>query len=149
MPHKGLNKNVFKVYLLLRWYLLIHWNREKKIINCCSTWIIHDFFQWIHENMKIFLWLSNPILQKFIRRSSRPEVFLIKGVLEMWSKFTGEHLCRGVISIKLLCVFDFPLTRFKFCTHTIVQKFSSHWKFWISSYFILSNGDLDPLFLFV
>ena len=34
-------------------------------------------------------------------RSSRPEVFLIKGVLKICSKFTGEHLSRRVISIKL------------------------------------------------
>ena len=35
-------------------------------------------------------------------RSSRPQVFLRKGVLEICSKFTGEHPCRSVISIKLL-----------------------------------------------
>ena len=34
-------------------------------------------------------------------RSSRPEVFLRKGVLKIY-KFTGEHPCRSVISIKLL-----------------------------------------------
>ena len=34
-------------------------------------------------------------------RSSRPEVFLGKGVLKICSKFTGEHPCRSVISIKL------------------------------------------------
>ena len=33
----------------------------------------------------------------------RPEVFLEKGVLKICSKFTGEHRCRSVISIKLLC----------------------------------------------
>ena len=38
-------------------------------------------------------------------RSSRPEVFLGKGVLEKCSKFTGEHPCRSAISIKLLCNF--------------------------------------------
>ena len=37
--------------------------------------------------------------------SSRPEVFLRKGVLKICSKFTGEHPCRSVISIKLLCNF--------------------------------------------
>ena len=37
------------------------------------------------------------------RRSSRPEVFLGKGVLKIFSKFTGEHPCRSAISIKLLC----------------------------------------------
>ena len=36
------------------------------------------------------------------KRSSRPEVFLRKGVLIICSKFTGEHPCRIVISIKLL-----------------------------------------------
>ena len=35
-------------------------------------------------------------------RSSHPEVFLVKGVLKMCSKFTWEHSCRSVISIKLL-----------------------------------------------
>ena len=38
-------------------------------------------------------------------RSSHPEVFLEKGVLKICSKFTGEHRCRSVISIKLLCNF--------------------------------------------
>ena len=35
-------------------------------------------------------------------RSSRPEIFLRKCVLKISSKFTGEHPCRSVISIKLL-----------------------------------------------
>ena len=34
-------------------------------------------------------------------RSSPPEVFLGKGLLKICSKFTGEHPCRSVISIKL------------------------------------------------
>ena len=38
-------------------------------------------------------------------RSSHPEVFLSKGVLKICSKFTGEHPCQSVISIKLLCNF--------------------------------------------
>ena len=38
-------------------------------------------------------------------RSSHPEVFLSKSVLRRWSKFTGEHPCRSVISIKLVCNF--------------------------------------------
>ena len=38
-------------------------------------------------------------------RSSHPEVFLVKGILKICSKFTGEHLCRSAISIKLLCNF--------------------------------------------
>ena len=30
-------------------------------------------------------------------------MFLVIGVLKICSKFTGEHLCQSVISIKLLC----------------------------------------------
>ena len=41
--------------------------------------------------------------QEFDRtfRSSRPEVFLRKGVLKICSKFAEEHPSRSVISIKL------------------------------------------------
>ena len=49
-------------------------------------------------------------------RSSRSEVFLVKGVLKICSKFTGEHPCRSVIStskvyVKLLKLFYFLLTQ--------------------------------------
>ena len=40
-----------------------------------------------------------------IFRSCHPEVFLGKGVLKIYSKFTGEHPCQSAISIKLLCNF--------------------------------------------
>ena len=36
-------------------------------------------------------------------RNRHPEVFLRKVVLKIYSKFTGEHPCRSVISIQLLC----------------------------------------------
>ena len=36
-----------------------------------------------------------------IFRNSRPELFLVKGVLKIYSKFTGEHPCRSATSIKL------------------------------------------------
>ena len=39
-------------------------------------------------------------------RSSHPEVFIGRGVLKICSKFTGEHPCLSVISIKLLCNFN-------------------------------------------
>ena len=38
-------------------------------------------------------------------RSSPPEVFLGKGVLKIWSKFTWEQPCQCSISIYLLCNF--------------------------------------------
>ena len=34
-------------------------------------------------------------------KTSCPEVFFRKGVLKMWSQFTGEHPCRSTISITL------------------------------------------------
>ena len=36
-----------------------------------------------------------------MNRSTHPEVFVGKGVLIIYSKFTGEHPCRSAISIKL------------------------------------------------
>ena len=38
--------------------------------------------------------------------SSRPEVFLKKGMLKICRKFTGENPCRSVISIKLQSSFS-------------------------------------------
>ena len=38
-------------------------------------------------------------------RSSRSEVYLGKVVMKLYSKFTGEHRCKSVIPIKLLCNF--------------------------------------------
>ena len=38
-------------------------------------------------------------------RSSHPVVFLLKLVLKISNKYAGEHPCRRVISIKLLCNF--------------------------------------------
>ena len=36
-----------------------------------------------------------------IYKSSPPEVFLVKGVLKICSKFTGEHPCQSVISLEI------------------------------------------------
>ena len=52
----------------------------------------------MQTNQKIFNFLRS-------YRNSRPEVFLREVVLKICSKFTGEHPCRSVISIKLLCKF--------------------------------------------
>ena len=37
-------------------------------------------------------------------QKSRPEVFLRKGVLKICSKFTWEHPCQSVVSVKLLWI---------------------------------------------
>ena len=52
--------------------------------------------------MWIYLWYG---LDSPIARSSPPWMFLGKGFPKICRKFTGRHLCRGVISIKLLCNF--------------------------------------------
>ena len=41
--------------------------------------------------------------QAAIIRSSHQDVFLGKGVLKIYSKFTVEHPCQSMISIQLLC----------------------------------------------
>ena len=46
-------------------------------------------------------WFTKNNNRKRKSRSSYPEVFLVKGVLKMCSKFTVEHSCRSTISIKL------------------------------------------------
>ena len=45
-------------------------------------------------------------------RSSHPDVFLVKGVLKICSKFTSEHPCRSAISIKLQSNLNFPVWTF-------------------------------------
>ena len=48
--------------------------------------------------MKFFVFAK---ITDIFLRSSRSDVFLVEGVLKICSKFTGEHPCRNVISIKL------------------------------------------------
>ena len=46
-----------------------------------------------------------PPERRAIHRNSHPDVFLRKSVMKICSKFTGEHPCRNVFSIKEhLCV---------------------------------------------
>ena len=40
------------------------------------------------------------MIYKLKSKSSHPEVFLVRGVLNICNKFTGEHSCRSAISIK-------------------------------------------------
>ena len=49
--------------------------------------------------------LQDVLEDKKLFKSSGPQVFLGKGVLNICSKFTGDHPCRSAISIKLLCNF--------------------------------------------
>ena len=56
------------------------------------------------RNLKVVVdsgWFTRNNNRKRKSRSSYPEVSLVKGVLKICSKFTGEHSCRSMISIKL------------------------------------------------
>ena len=69
-----------------------------------------NFLQSIHGKhfLKLITFVRSE--QRGIHRSNHPEVFLEKSVLKICTKFTGEHPCRSVISIKLLCNFiEIPL----------------------------------------
>ena len=67
----------------------------------------HKLFNWevISENKNTEYLIPTIQIMIIIFKSSRPEVFFKKDVLKICSKFTGEHKCRSVISIKLLCNF--------------------------------------------
>ena len=58
-------------------------------------------------------------------RISHPEVFLGKGILKISSKFTGEHLCRSAISIKLQSNF-IEITLCNFIEITLCCILSEH-----------------------
>ena len=71
---------------------------------------------------------EQPKLQVFTSetfRSSHPEVFLGKGILKICSKFTGEHPCRSVISIKLLCRFIEITLRHGYSPVNLLQIFGT------------------------
>ena len=54
-----------------------------------------------HDDEGFWFTIKCQTIYPFIQRST-PEVLLGKGFLKICSKFTGEHPCRSVISIKLL-----------------------------------------------
>ena len=73
-------------------------------------------------------------------RSSPPDVFLGKDVLKICSKFTGEHPCQNVISIKLLCNFIETAVRHG-CSpvnllHTFRTPFPTNSSGWLLLFFV-------------
>ena len=59
-------------------------------------------------------------------RSSPSEVFLAKGVLEICSKFTGQHPCQNMISIKLLYNFIEIALRYGCSPVNLLHIFRTH-----------------------
>ena len=85
--------------------------------------IKRKYWFWLSMNMKKSLHLCfftrnvlNAVNTLF--GSSHSELFLRKGVLKIYSKFTGEHPCRSTISIKLLC----KLLCFAFATFVLLKS---------------------------
>ena len=66
-----------------------HWYLNKN----CSYLFTQQFLKYLGDNLGVRY------------RSSTLEVLLGKDVLKICSKFNGEHPCRNVVSITLLCNF--------------------------------------------
>ena len=76
-------------------------------------------------------------------RSSRPEVFLAKGVLKICSKFIGEHPCRSVISIITLWHGCSPV----YLLHIFRTTFSKNTSGWLLLNVVVSYVGFSRLFL--
>ena len=50
----------------------------------------------------------------YFEKKPLPDVFFGKVALKVCTKFTGEHPCRSVISIKLLCNFNEITCRYEY-----------------------------------
>ena len=77
---------LFPLVLLLLKYMQKEFSQKMSACNCRKVILLHKCFYWM------------PVA--FCRRSPS-EMSLGKGVLKICCKFTGEHPCRSVISIKL------------------------------------------------
>ena len=71
--------------------------RQWKLFEECSAWLI--LFCKCFSSSSSDSSYNKPLIAKI--RISHSEVSLKKGVLKICSKFTGEHSCWSVISIKL------------------------------------------------
>ena len=72
---------------------LLRWRRVEDVFETC----LEDVLKTSSRPTNVCLGYSF--------RSSHQRCSVTKGVLKICSKFTGEHPCRSVISIKLLCNF--------------------------------------------
>ena len=97
------------MYVWLLWSHVLHkmWLSNWK-------WISFLFYMWAWNKVQVN-WLSSvtasrlnlwgryylELLSSWISRGSHSEVFLVKCVLKICSKFTEEHRCQSVITMKL------------------------------------------------
>ena len=110
--------------------------------------IAHYFYKkappWMPDRI-----LSKPLKATVLSLYKRPPLVILgKGVLKICSKFTGEHPCQSVISIKLQGNFDLRPA-------ALLKKRLWHVFLWILQYFkeILSteqfSGNWKGLFVYV
>ena len=84
-------QNLFKIQMHINWVGLG---------TVVKSWFVTIGLSGVpQDKSSVKIWILTSPFKGY--RSSRPEVFLRKGVLKICSKFTGEHPCRSVISIKL------------------------------------------------
>ena len=86
---------------------------------------------------------NNVLKAENISRSCHPEGFLVKDVLKIWGKFTGEHSCRSVISINLQSNF-IGITLWHWCSpvnllHIFRTGFSKNTSGWLLLHIIFST----------
>ena len=84
-------------------------------------------------------------------RSSHPEVLFAKVILKICSKFTGEHPCRSVISIKLLCNFIEITLRHGCSPVNLLHTFRTHFPRNTSGWLLLliyCNSSANIFFLY-
>ena len=92
-------------------------------VSCCSWNPLSDFSE--NYCMESFEKEDLISFSKGISRRTYPEVFPRKGVLKICSNFTGEHQCRSVALIKLLCNF-IEITLRHWCSPAICCISSEH-----------------------
>ena len=128
-------------------------------VKCYRSWkSIKTYWKWLyftHYTFKIhdiYVFLSkrppDPVawssVIKEIQRCSPSEVFFGKMVLKICSKFTGEHPCRGVISIELQSNFT-EITLPHGCSPVNLLHISEHLWRAVSATLHLSLFDLQKL----
>ena len=116
MENKSLILNKIKTYIIKwsvtkrKWTILESKNNVNKIIKS-SVWFydltLHFLMYVLPEIVRIISNNNqNSYSCSYWCRSSHPEVFLVKGVLKICGKFTGEHLCRSCFATLLKSHFD-------------------------------------------
>ena len=112
-----------KITNVLLWNEAI--NHLRKVNNKCTQQEFYKTRDVLLKDVLFSVWFM----------SSRPELFLRKSVLKIYLKFTGEHPCRSVISLTLLCNFT-EITLRHGCSpvnllHNVRKPFSKNTSGWM------------------